>query len=238
MVKMRLSLILLICLAWAAGAGCSSHNRIAEGDVRQQIAQWYGIDGFDQVEAIRFTFNAQVGTKKVHRAWLWRPVTGEVILGADSPAARVTFTHPLPAETADDRQRALDAKFVNDRYWLLFPLHLIWDQAAAVEDRGLARRPMGGGEARRIEVRYPDAGGYTPGDVYELFIDTRGEMVEWVYRRGGDASPTRLSTWEDHHRLGPLRISLDHRGPEGFRVWFSDVAIKIHNRPGWVYPAD
>jgi hypothetical protein len=169
---------------------------------------------------------------------LWQPATGEVTLWADSQTAHETFIHPLPAETADDRQRALDAKFVNDRYWLLFPLHLVWDQAAVVEDHGLARRPMGEGEARRIEVRYPDTAGYTPGDVYELFIDTRGELVEWVYRRGGDSRPTRMSTWEDHHRLGPLRISFEHRGPEGFRVWFSDVAIKIQDRSDWIYPAD
>ena len=107
-----------------------------------------------------------------------------------------------------------------------------------VEDQGLARRPIGGGEARRIEVRYPPAGGYTPGDVYELYVGTDGRIAEWVYRRGGDARPTRMSTWEAHRRLGPLVVSLDHRGPGGFRVWFSDVAAKIRNRPEWIHPAD
>ncbi len=238
MIKMRLGLTLLLGIAWTAGAGCTSPTRPAGEDARQQIAQWYGIDGFDQVEAIRFTFNAQVGAKQVRRAWLWKPATGEVTHWANRQAAAEAFTHPLPAETIDARQRALDAKFVNDRYWLLFPLHLAWDHAAMVDDQGQARRPMGEGEARRIEVRYPPAGGYTPGDVYELFVDTRGEILEWVYRRGGDARPTRMSTWEDHRRLGPLRVSLEHQGPDGFRVWFSDVALRLQNRPDWVYPAD
>ncbi len=237
MMKMRLGLTMLLFVTMAASAGCASHARTADSDVRQQIARHYGIEGFDQIEAIRFTFNAQVGAKQVRRAWLWKPAAGEVRHGIDSQTAE-TFTHPLPAETTDARQRALDAKFVNDRYWLLFPLHLVWDRTAEVEARGRARPPTGGGEARRIEVRYPSAGGYTPGDVYELYVDTRGEIVAWVYRRGGDTRPTRTSTWEDHRRIGPLRISLDHHGPDGFRVWFSDVALRIQNRPGWIYPAD
>ncbi len=230
--------VVLIGLAGMTIAGCASQARQADGDTRLQIARHYGIDGFDQVEAIRFTFNAQVGTKQVQRKWQWKPVTGEVSHWPASPAAAETFTHPLGAAASDARLRALDAKFVNDRYWLLFPLHLVWDQSAQVADRGRARRPVGSGEARRVEVRYPPSGGYTPGDVYELFIGTDGQIVAWVYRRDGSEKPTRMSTWEDHRRLGPLLIARDHRGPDGFRVWFSDVALKIRGRPGWVYPED
>ncbi len=234
----RLYTFMLAVLTAALVWGCASQARKAGADVRREIARTYGIDGFAQVEAIRFTFNARVGAKQVRRSWMWKPASGEVVYGADRPSEAVTFFHPLAADAADSGQRDLDAKFVNDRYWLLFPLHLVWDQTAEVEDQGRARRPIGGGEARRIEVRYPSTGGYTPGDVYELFIDIDGQIAEWVYRRGGDVRPTRMSTWEDHRRLGPLLISLDHHGPDGFRVWFSDVAIRLKGRPDWIYPAE
>ena len=236
MTKMRLCSLSLLGLLIAVG--CSSQTRMASEDARRDIAQHYGIDRFDQIEALQFTFNARVGAKHVRRPWLWKPGSGEVTYGGAPPSSAVTFSHPLPAGTTDTDLRDLDAKFVNDRYWLLFPLHLAWDHDAVVEDQGLARRPIGGGEARRIEVRYPPAGGYTPGDVYELYVGTDGRIAEWVYRRGGDARPTRMSTWEAHRRLGPLVVSLDHRGPGGFRVWFSDVAAKIRNRPEWIHPAD
>ena len=232
----RLALVLLIVCA--AVAGCTSHPRTTDNDARQQIAQWYGIDSFHQIEIIRFTFNAQVGAKHVRRSWRWEPATGEVTHRADHQAAAAKFTHPIPIENTDNRQRALDAKFVNDRYWLLFPLHLIWDRVVDVEDHGQALRPMGKTKARRIEVRYPPTGGYTPGDVYELFVDANGKIMEWIYRRGGDVRPTRMSTWEDHRRLGPLWVSLEHRGPGGFRVWFSDVSIKLQGKPGWIHPAE
>ncbi len=238
MTKTRLCIVTILSLMVAVVVGCASRARMAGDDLRRDIAQHYGIDGFDQIEAFRFTFNARVGAKQVRRSWRWRPTTGEVTYGADASSKTARFFHPLPAGTSDTGQRELDAKFVNDRYWLLFPLHLAWDHAAEVEDRGLSPRPIGGGEARRVEVRYPTAGGYTPGDVYELFVGTDGRIVEWVYRRGGDLRPTRMSTWESHRRLGPLVVALDHHGPDGFRVWFSDVAIRLKNRTEWIYPAE
>jgi hypothetical protein len=228
----------LLGLAGWTAAGCASHAPQPPEDVRHQLARQYGLEAFDRVEALRFTFNARVGDKQVRRTWLWNPATGRVTFRADGQATGRTFTHPLPTDTTDPALRALDAKFVNDRYWLLFPLHLVWDQSAVVEDRGQAARPLGAGQARLIEVRYPPAGGYTPGDVYELFIDDNGMMAEWVYRRGGDAKPTRMTTWEDHRRLGPLMVARDHRGPEGFRVWFSDLALKRIDGETWLYPED
>ncbi len=47
-----------------------------------------------------------------------------------------------------------------------------------------------------------------------------------------------MSTWEDHRRLGPLLMSLDHQGPDGFRVWFSDVALMLQNGEDWLYPVN
>jgi hypothetical protein len=234
----RTIIAFLLGLAGWIAAGCASHAPQSPEDIRHQLARQYGLEAFERVEALRFTFNARVGDKQVRRTWLWNPTTGRVTFRADSQAAGRTFTHPLPTDTADPALRALDAKFVNDRYWLLFPLHLVWDQSAVVEDRGQAARPLGAGQARLIEVRYPPAGGYTPGDVYELFIDDNGMIAEWVYRRGGDAKPTRMTTWEDHRRLGPLMVARDHHGPEGFRVWFSDLALKRIDGETWLYPED
>ena len=234
----RMILTVLLGLIGIAAAGCASHAPPAQDDIRHQVARQYGLEAFDQVEALRFTFNAQVGAKQVRRAWVWNPTTGQVTFWADSQAAGRTFNHPLPTDTTDPALRELDAKFVNDRYWLLFPLHLAWDRSAVVEERGRAPRPLGAGQARLIEVRYPPTGGYTPGDVYELFIGRDGRIAEWVYHRGGDAQPTRLSTWEDHRRIGPLLVARDHRGPEGFRVWFSDLALKRVDGEAWLYPEE
>ena len=231
-------LSIVLTLVAVNAVGCGSPSARPQNDPRHELARRYGVESFDQVEILRFTFNAQVGTKTVRRTWIWKPRTNTVTATAENDRPTVTFTHPPASKNTNAEIRALDAQFVNDSYWLLFPLHLVWDQSATVEERGRTPRPLGTGQARMVEVGYPSSGGYTPGDVYELFIDRDGRIVEWVYRRGGDAQPTRMSTWEDHRRLGPLVVALDHHGPDGFRVWFSDLALKRVGGEAWLYPED
>lgn len=128
-----------------------------------------------------------------------------------------------------DGLRDVDSRFVNDSYWLLFPFHLVWDEEAKVSADGMETElPLGGGKAYKVTVRYPEEGGYTPGDVYELYVNEDYIIKQWIYRRGGGEEPTRVSTWEHPKHFGPLRFSLDHRGEsEDFRVWFTDVAVSL-----------
>ena len=81
---------------------------------------------------------------------------------------------------------------------------LRWDDMATVVQTGTARLPIGDGQGRRIVVTYPAEGGYTPGDVYELFVGSDFRLMQWIYHKGGADTPTRMSTWEDHRRIGPV----------------------------------
>jgi hypothetical protein len=124
----------------------------------------------------------------------------------------------------------IDPAFINDQYWLLFPLHLSWDSSAKVEETGMHKLPLGKGSAGRVVVTYPSAGGYSPGDTWELFVGTDNRIQEWIYRLGGSAKPTLVTSWEDYKKAGPLLVSLDHRGMrEGkpVRIFFSDVSVKL-----------
>jgi hypothetical protein len=83
-------------------------------------------------------------------------------------------------------------------------------------------------------VTYPPNGGYTPGDVYELFVGEDGRIVQWVYHHGGAAKPTLVATWEENRHLGPLMVSLNHRSAEReIRVWFTGVAVKLAGSERW-----
>ena len=46
--------------------------------IAEQIAKTYGLDSFGQIEAIRYTFNAQFSGVNVSRSWVWQPKTGQV----------------------------------------------------------------------------------------------------------------------------------------------------------------
>jgi hypothetical protein len=44
-----------------------------------------------------------------------------------------------------------------------------------------------------------------------------------------------VTTWEDHRKAGPLTLSLDHKSADGkFRVWFTDVAVRVAGKPDWI----
>ncbi len=213
-------------------------NSQSEQEVRLRIAKAYGFQSWDQVEQLRFTFRVQRGKDHVARSWVWKPKVDRVsFAGTDRQGKPVKLTYlrsELSSQPAQQRKE-IDASFINDQYWLLFPFHLAWDQAANVEDTGFHKLPISPGRARRLVVTYPPSGGYTPGDIYELFVAGDGRIVQWIYRRGGAAKPTLVARWGENRHLGPFLVSLDHRGAEkDFRVWFSHVAVKLVGSDHWI----
>src|SRR5262249_4495519 len=133
--------------------------------IAEQMAKTYGLDAFGQIEAIRYTFNADLGALKLSRAWVWEPQWDRISYeGNDKAGKPVKATYvrsqlsSQPAVVKDD----IDPAFVNDQYWLILPFHVVWD-GAHVEDTGMHKLPLGKGAARRVMVQYGAAGGYSPG---------------------------------------------------------------------------
>jgi len=220
-------LLLFGVMVLAATSWAQQHPPISE-----QIAKTYGLDSFGQIERIRYTFNADLGEVKLSRTWVWEPKTDQVSYeGKDKAGKPVKLTYlrsQLSSQAAVVKDE-IDPAFINDQYWLLFPLHLVWDRSAKVEETGMHKLPLGKGSARRVVVMYPSEG-YSPGDTWELFVGTDNRIREWTYHHGGSAKPTVVASWEDYKRAGPLLVSLNHRGMrEGkpVRVFFSDVAVKL-----------
>jgi hypothetical protein len=209
--------------------------------IAEQIAKTYGLDSFGQIEGIRYTWNADFGKVKVSRSWEWEPKADRISYqGKDKAGKPVKLTYlrsqlsSQPAEVKDE----IDPAFFNDQYWLLFPLHLSWDSGTEVEETGEHKLPLGKGSARRVVVKYPSDGGYTPGDTWELFVGTDNHIQEFTYHRGGSKKPSVVvASWGDYRKAGPLLISLDHRGTADgnpLRVFFSGVSVKLAGSDTWV----
>lgn len=130
----------------------------------EQIAKTYGLDGFGQIDAIRYTFNAQLLGLNISRSWIWQPKTGQISYeGKDKEGKPVKVTYVqsrLGDEPANVRDE-IDPAFVNDKYNLIFPLQLYWD-GAVVRDESTQKLPLGAGSAKKVVVDY------SPGDVWEL----------------------------------------------------------------------
>jgi hypothetical protein len=223
--------IFLLLANW----GCAGRQR--SESPRDQLAEAYGVDGFDQVEELRYTFNVKLPDRVISRSWSWEPKKDRVtFLGTAEQGGTVVYERSSLASQASEQVKKIDPQFVNDNYWLIFPLRLYWDHSATVTmDESPMNLPIGTGQAKRMVVKYPSTEGYTPGDVYELFIDSSGRIAQWIYRKGGDPKPTRVTTWEDNKKAGPLTLALDHKGQDGvFRVWFTDVAVRLSGKSDWI----
>jgi hypothetical protein len=209
--------------------------------VTLQIARTYGLESFGQVEKIRYTWNAEFPGVSVARTWEWEPRTGLVVYEGkdkDGKPVKATYQRSRLDSQPDAVKNEIDPAFNNDQYWLLFPLHLSWDSGTRVTDEGVHELPLGKGSAKRVVVKYPSEGGYTPGDTWELYVGADHRIEEFIYHRGGPKKPSVvIATWAGYKKAGPLLVSTDHRGTadgKPLRVFLSDVAVKVTGSDTWM----
>lgn len=209
----------------------------------QQMFKTYGFESFGQIEKIRYTFNIDAPGLKLSRSWEWEPKTDRISYdGKDKSGApvKLTYLRSQLASQSDLVKNEIDPAFNNDNYWLLFVLRVSGD-GNTITDEGTQKLPLSGGTARRVVVKYPSEGGYTPGDTWELYVGADNRVEEMVYRGGGPGVHARpkelIVTWADHKKAGPLLISTDHKGTadgKPARVFYSDVAVKLTGSDNWV----
>ena len=211
--------------------------------ISEEIAKAYGLDSFGQIEQIRYTFNIDLpGLIKFSRSWIWEPKTGRVSYdGKDKAGKAIKVTYLLSQLKTQDAvvKDEVDPAFNNDQYWLVFPFHQFQDGSSKVEDAGMQKLPLGKGTAQKVVVSYPaEAGGYTPGDTWTLFVGPDKRVKEFVYHRGGTMKPTVVTTtWAGNKMAGALLVSTDHRGTadgKPARIFFTDVAVKLTGSNDWV----
>jgi len=202
----------------------------------EKLAKTYGFDSWSQVEAIRYSFNLDIpGLIKLSHSWEWEPKTGKVTYEGkdkDGKPVKVSYMRSELNSQSDVVKNEIEPGFVNDNYWLLLPFHIYWDTSATVTDEGMQKLPIGTGSAEKIVVKYPaEAGGYTPGDTWDLYLgkDTRIEAM--VYHRGGPKKPSLvIAKWTGYKKAGPLLFSTDHPGSadgKPLHLMHSGVAVKV-----------
>jgi hypothetical protein len=221
--------VVLLCL------NVSAQENITE--VSHRIAKAYGADSFSAISKIRYTFNLVRDTLHMARSWVWEPKANRVTF--QNPPAQnepLTYIRAEPGDTLPGPLRPVDKMFINDQYWLLFPLHLALDSMVTLSVKEDQPLPIGTGSMMQVTVSYPKSGGYTPGDAFDLFIDKSNRIAQWRYWRGGEKM-LMTSGWEHYVKAGPILISLDRPGgTKNFKVWFTDVAVMMNNSNIW-HPA-
>jgi hypothetical protein len=207
------------------------------------IAKAYGIDSYGQVEAIRYTWNGEIpGLFKLSRMWEWEPKRGKVSFEGkdkDGKPVKVSYDSSKLSSQSDQVKKEVEPGFVNDNYWLLFPFHAFWDKSASITNQGTKKLPIGAGSATLVSVKYPaEAGGYTPGDTWDLYVGKDYRVQAMVYHRGGATKPSLVTaTWTGYKKAGPLLISTEHRGNadgKPLHISITNVAVKLSGSDKWL----
>lgn len=232
----RLGAALLAFTAWslspATGAPGQSEGKaqISAESLARKVAMRYGLEAFPGVKTIHWVFNVTAGKKDVSRDWTWYPQEDSVLYkGEDAAGAPISaaYSRKNGISMASEQVKSVDKMFINDQYWLLFPLHLAWDSGTTMSVSKMPAKGRKTGETYKLTISYPQQGGYTPGDAYDLMVDSSGMVHRWMFRKGNAGKPTTEATWSEPVPVGGLNLSMDRPGTKGpFKVWFTDVRVE------------
>ena len=189
-------------------------------NVLEEIAYANGYDNWSEVNSISYTFNAQSGENTSSRSWTWKPKTGEVTMKTQD----TTLTYKN--DEIKEEITFADRGFVNDKYWLLFPYQLVWDDNFDYEVAEQVAAPISGEMMQEIAIMYKNEAGYTPGDTYHIYVGENKMIREWTYTPSGSDQPRMATTWEDYEDFKGLKIARMHKSRDGnFKIFFTDISV-------------
>ncbi|WP_298895853.1 hypothetical protein [uncultured Psychroserpens sp.] len=191
--------------------------------VAEKIAQAHGFENWEKVNQIEFTFNVDRGENHFERRWSWQPKHNYVV----STVNKDSITMFIRDSILDPNFVKVDKSFINDKYWLLVPFQLVWDEGTTISDPVKEVAPISKTELNKIVLTYGNEGGYTPGDAYDIFYDNNYIIREWVFREGNKEEPSMTTSFENYEDFNGIKIAKDHKMADGnFNLYFSNIKIK------------
>jgi len=228
---------LSLCLVLLLLAGCknepektavSETTASNEESITTKIAYANGLENFEKVNQLNFTFNVKVNdTVRTQRSWKWYPKENKIELtekGETFSYIKKDTLSYIKKDTLAEQAKAADQKFINDTYWLLFPYQLMWSDFD-FEFNQTTTAPISQQQMQGLTVNYSGDGGYTPRDTYHLYLSDDLMVKEWTYESAG--GKTLSTTWEDYETFNGITISKMRKSPDGsFQLYFTDIEVK------------
>ncbi len=221
---MRISIAIIALLVF----GCKTEkkqeisNPEIELNVIQKIAKAHGFDNWKKVNEISFSFNVDRDTSHFERTWIWEPKTNKIT------AISMKDTLVYNRKSMDSIAQKTNGGFVNDRYWLLTPFNLMWDEKnythkhVANDTAPISKKTM-----QKLTIVYANEGGYTPGDAYDFYFEDDYIIKEWVFRKSNNSEPSLTTTWEDYIEIKGLKLPQMHKKEAGdFKLYFTNINVK------------
>ena len=117
-----------------------------EISIAEKIANAHGFENWKQVSEIQFTFNVDEDSSHFERSWIWKPKANEVI--ALSKKDTINYNRSV----IDSTLTKTDSGFINDKYWLLVPFQLVWDESITISEGIKEEAPISKTQLNRITI--------------------------------------------------------------------------------------
>lgn len=216
-----LAVISIIIIACKSDKEQTQPEKIVELSVAEKIANRYGLENWNDVNTIKFTFNVDRDSSHFERSWEWSPKTNDVVLTSN------TNTTKFNRAELDSTNINADKAFINDKYWLLTPFNLVWDSGTTISEPTKESASLSNKELNKITLTYPNQGGYTPGDAYDFYYNDDYIIEEWVYRKGNAQAPSMMTTWENNQNFNGIIIPMSYKKTsDNWELYFTDVVIE------------
>lgn len=191
-----------------------------ENTMAERIANANGFKTWENVQEIKFTINVDRGENHFDRSWVWKPKKDEVSLFSS------TDTIQYNRSKMDSTHLKVDRGFINDKFWLLIPYNLIWDEGTTITVQDTAIAPISKERLSKLTILYGDEGGYTPGDAYDLYYGKDLLIKEWVFRKKNSLKPSMTTTWEDYEDFNGIKISKTRQNEDKtLKLYFTGIEV-------------
>ncbi|MEJ1223831.1 hypothetical protein [Sediminicola sp. 1XM1-17] len=213
------ALATLIFISCKSDKKNESKSEVAELTILEKVANAHGIEKWNSLKELEFTFNVDRDTTHYERSWKWNTKSNDVT------AMSATDTIVYNRKSVDSLTIKTDGGFINDKYWLLAPYNLVWDKDNfTFEHETEAISPISGTPMQKLTIVYGNEGGYTPGDAYDFYFGDDYIIKEWVFRKGNSPEPSTMTTWEDYMDADGLKISRMHQNKDrDFKLYFTNI---------------
>lgn len=191
--------------------------------ITEKIAKAHGYDLWEKVTQIDFTFNVDRDSSHYERKWSWKPIESQITM--------ISATDSITYNTSkiDSISQRADQAFVNDKFWLLIPFQLVWDKTIEVTETPNALAPLSNKSMDMITITYPQEGGYTPGDAYDIYYDKDYLIREWVYRKGNSEAPSLINSFENYKDFNGLKLATEHKQANtNWNLNFTDIKVILN----------
>ena len=209
--------------------GCKDNKKetpqtvaVKELSILDKVANAHGFENWKTVSSIKYTFNVDRDSSHFERTWVWEPKTNNVILTTKEDTVRYNRM------SMDSTIIKTDGGFINDKFWLLGPYQLIWDQHNfTYEHETSSVAPISKEKMQKLTIVYGSEGGYTPGDAYDFYFEKDYKIKEWVFRKGNVKEPIMITSWEDYTNVNGMYIAQMHKMPESnFKLYFTGIEVR------------